>query len=151
MEYDSAKDTKEHIKKVSDYLHGVSGILETRGLNHDASKLQSPEKEIFDVVTPLLKDMTYGSDEYKKALAQMGPALKHHYENNRHHPEHFENGVNGMTLIDLIEMICDWKAASERHADGDIYKSLEINKRRFGISDQLAVVLENTVDWLWEK
>jgi hypothetical protein len=37
----------------------------------------------------------------------MAPALKHHYENNRHHPEHFKNNIDDMNLIDLIEMLCD--------------------------------------------
>jgi hypothetical protein len=48
-------------------------------------------------------------------------------------------------------MLCDWKAAGERHADGSITKSLEINKKRFGISDQLASILDNTRKELgWE-
>lgn len=68
--------------------------------------------------------------------------------NNRHHPEHFVNGMNDMNLIDLIEMICDWKASSERHADGDIYKSIEINQKRFGYSDDVKSLLKNTVDYL---
>ena len=51
-------------------------------------------------------------------------------------------------LIDLVEMICDWKAASERHADGDIYKSIEINQQRFGYSDELKIILKNTIDFL---
>lgn len=54
--------------------------------------------------------------------------------------------VNGMNLIDLLEMKCDWKAASERHADGDIRRSIEINTKRFGLSDQLTQILTNTVD-----
>ena len=50
-----------------------------------------------------------------------------------------------MTLVDLVEMLCDWAAATERHADGDIIKSLEINGERFGMTEQLATILENTV------
>ena len=53
-----------------------------------------------------------------------------------------------MNLIDLLEMICDWKAATLRHDDGDIYKSLEINHQRFGYSYQLHHILKNTVDWI---
>jgi len=60
-----------------------------------------------------------------------------------------ELGVNGMTLIDLIEMLCDWKAASERHRDGCIRKSIEINTKRFTLSQQLAKILENTVSVLY--
>ena len=53
-----------------------------------------------------------------------------------------------MNLIDLLEMIGDWKAASERHADGDVCKSLLINKERFDYSDELYYILKNTVDFL---
>ena len=34
-------------------------------------------------------------------------ALQHHYQKNRHHPEAFERGVDGMTLVDLVEMVCE--------------------------------------------
>jgi hypothetical protein len=50
-----------------------------------------------------------------------------------------------MNLIDLVEMLCDWYAASKRHNDGDIMKSIEINQKRFGFSDDLRQILENTV------
>jgi len=33
-----------------------------------------------------------------------------------------------------------------RHNDGDIMKSIEINKERFGLSDQLAQILRNSVE-----
>jgi Family of unknown function (DUF5662) len=68
----------------------------------------------------------------------MGEGLKHHYEANRHHPGHFDDGVNGMTLVDVIEMLADWKAATERRADGDLAKSLEIQRERFSLCDQLV-------------
>ena len=54
-------------------------------------------------------------------------------------------------LIDLIEMICDWKAASERHADGNVYKSIEINQERFGYSDELKNIFNNTVDFIYTE
>ena len=53
--------------------------------------------------------------------------------------------VLGMSLFDLIEMICDWRAATRRHADGDILKSIEINQKRFGYSDELKQIFYNTV------
>jgi len=48
-------------------------------------------------------------------------------------------------------MLADWKAATERHDDGDLAKSLEIQRERFGISDQLVAILRNTAEhfgWL---
>lgn len=55
-----------------------------------------------------------------------------------------DRGITGMTLLDLVEMFCDWKAATERHADGSITKSIRINKDRFHITPQLTEILENT-------
>ena len=56
-----------------------------------------------------------------------------------------QSRINGMSLIDVIEMLADWKAAGMRHSDGSIEKSLEINRKRFGVSDQLFRILSNTV------
>lgn len=144
MGYDSKADTLLHIKRVSELMTEASIELINRANVHDNSKLESPEKEMFDEFTPKLKDCTYGSEEYKGYLSGLKVALDHHYANNSHHPEHYENGVNGFDLFDLMEMFFDWKAATERHADGNIYKSIEINKERFNLSDQTCDMFVNT-------
>ena len=154
MTYDSRVDTLMHSQRVGELMIALAKEILDRSHCHDRSKTESPEVEIFNEYTPKLKDLTYGSIEYKEALSAMGPALKHHYAENQHHPEHRPNGINGMTLVDLVEMLADWKAATERHADGALGRSLEINKKRFDISDQLALVLENTAihfGWLDER
>ena len=147
--YDSTQATEEHKKSVIHFMSVAIQNLAARATEHDRSKLVSPEKDIFDEFTPKLKDSTYGSDEYKGYLVSMGEALKHHYENNSHHPEHYVNGIDGMSLLDLIEMFCDWQAATLRHADGDIEKSIEINRERFGMTDQLHSIFMNTLRELW--
>lgn len=144
--YDSRIDTLLHIKRVSELLMECSQELLDRAKVHDQSKLESPEKEGFDEYTPKLKDSTYGSEEYFQFLKGLKTALAHHYANNTHHPEHYKNGINGFDLFDLIEMLMDWKAATERHDDGDINKSLQINKERFGIDEQLTSILQNTIN-----
>lgn len=58
------------------------------------------------------------------------------------------SSINNMNLVDLVEMLCDWKAASERHNDGNINKSIETNCKRFGLSPQLANIFYNTVETL---
>jgi hypothetical protein len=143
--YSSKDDTLEHIANVEELIETIKDELCNRQYHHDESKLQSPEVEIFDEYTPKLKETTYGSDEYKQYLKEMSFALTHHYAVNRHHPEHFNNNVSHMNLVDLIEMICDWKAATLRHTDGDILKSIEINQKRFGYSDELKQILINTI------
>ncbi|MGI5060542.1 hypothetical protein E4N89_06100 [Treponema denticola] len=151
MKYDSTKDTLIHIKRVNELLLQFTKEIIDRAIQHDNSKLQEPEKPLFDKMTPLLKGLTYGSDDYKKALDELKPALDHHYANNSHHPEHYKNGIDDFTLIDLVEMFIDWKAASERHDDGDIFRSIEINKNRFGISEQLCKILKNTAAKIMEE
>jgi hypothetical protein len=146
MEYDSTADTLKHIKRVNELLLMAAKELMDRAVKHDASKLASPEKECFDIITPRLKSSTYGSDEYKATMEAFKPAIDHHQKTNTHHPEYYENGINGFDLFDLMELFFDWKAASERHADGDILRSIQINKERFGYSDQLANIMINTVD-----
>lgn len=113
MKYDCTLDVKEHIRKVAYWLDDIAHQLQGRAKNHDASKLRPPEKAIFDEYTPKLKELTFGTPEYQSALAGMGEGLAHHYAHNRHHPEHFPNGVNDMTLVDIVEMVCDWMAACE--------------------------------------
>lgn len=147
--YSSKKDTKKHINRVAHYLHLCKKEIVKKAKQHDYDKLHNKvEKKLFDEYTPKLKNCTYGSDEYKNFLEGLKEGLNIHYANNRHHPEHFENGIQGMNLLDLLEMICDWKAASERHNNGDIYKSIEINQERFGYSDELKIIFINTIDFL---
>jgi len=147
----SCAEVVKHVKNVKRYLNVIAKRLKDRGLKHDQSKTEDPEVSIFAEYTPKLKKSTYGSDEYNKFLQEMKSALDHHYAQNRHHPEHFKNGLDDMTLVDLIEMLCDWKAATLKHNDGNILKSLEINAKRFNISPQLYNVLKNTVEQLFEE
>jgi hypothetical protein len=142
---DSRLDTYKHIQAVQGFVGRVVDSLLRRQRDHDQSKLVSPEVEIFNEYTPKLATSTYGSDEYKSFLAGMKPALDHHYAANSHHPEHFVDGVRGMSLLDLTEMLCDWKAATMRHNDGDIRRSIEINQKRFGYTDELKQILLNTL------
>jgi hypothetical protein len=118
--------------------------LKNRGVIHDASKLQNPEKEIFEKYTKCLKETTYGSPKYDSYLKEMHVALEHHYACNSHHPQFFKNGIDGMSLLDIMEMFCDWKAATERHADGNLSKSIKHNEKRFAISEQLIKIFQNT-------
>jgi hypothetical protein len=122
MKYSSKKDTLKHIRQVRKNIGIILRELRLRGKLHDMSKVQSPEKYGLDIFAPI----------------QTVPT--------RHEslPEHYEQGIRGMSLIDLLEMFCDWYAATKRHNNGDIMKSISINQERFGYSDDLKAVFENT-------
>jgi hypothetical protein len=54
------------------------------------------------------------------------------------------SAVNEMNLLQLVEMFCDWKAATLRHNNGNLRKSIEHNADRFGMAEQLEKIFENT-------
>lgn len=149
--YDSTLDTMKHSRRVDQLLLQFVGALQDRVTRHDLSKMEPPEKAVFDRVTPLLKTSTYGSEAYKASLVDMGEGLTHHYSQNRHHPEHYAGGIADMTLVDVVEMLADWKAATERHDNGSLARSFPLQEERFGISPQLLAILRNTAEafgWL---
>lgn len=115
-----------------------------RGVVHDFSKYSKMEVMGYSKLLPKLKGTTYGSEEYKDLLKQLKPVLDHHYQNNKHHPEFFKNGIKDMCLYDVVEMYIDWKVSCKKHSDGNLSKSLIVNKDRFKISEELYLILKNT-------
>jgi hypothetical protein len=138
-------ETMKHIRNVQRCINIILNELIDRAEKHDQTKLESPEVEGFTIVTPKLAGSTYGSEEYKGFLAELKPTLEHHYSRNRHHPENHKSGINDMNIIDICEMLCDWKAATIRHTNGNLKKSIEYNKDRFDMSSQLVKILENSI------
>lgn len=157
---DVMRETVAHVRRVGNLMLDAVENLQRRAMRHDDSKFSPEEFEAFAAETPTLKGLTYGSQEYKEALARLGPALKHHYANNNHHPEHYDPhgiglgaGIYRMDLLTLIEMLADWKAATERHADGSLPKSIAQNAKRFGYDDRMACLLAKTaanLGWITE-
>jgi hypothetical protein len=143
---DYQKDTSEHIAAVREWMDNAINQLEGRAYTHDSSKLKEPEASGFAAMMAdaRLSELTYGSDEYRAVLREHKPTINHHYAHNDHHPEHDVDGVRGMSLLSLLEMLCDWKAATARMKDGDMAASLRHNQDRFRISDDVQRILENT-------
>lgn len=145
------RDTCQHIALVSLFMAQVKDELKVRAERHDESKLYEPERSIFRENTAKRDSVVYGSVEYYEHLRSVRVALNHHYANNRHHPEHHLSGIRGMNLVDLIEMLCDWMSASMKEANGDparVRHVIHLNQERFGYSDEMAGILNNTVSHL---
>lgn len=107
-------DTLIHRQQIQQHLHQITNILTKRGQTHDESKLTPEELNEYTKITPKLRKHKYGTPKYQTLSKQLKNALKHHHNKNPHHPEHYTNGIKDMTLIDLIEMIADWRAAYTR-------------------------------------
>jgi hypothetical protein len=139
---------KADVKKLMDR---VADDIRWRGEAHDDSKLEEPEKSIFDKVSPKLKGMAYSVEpdsEYQKMLKEMKPATDHHYSANDHHPEHYKGGIGEMSMVALLELMLDWCAASSQGKDGCIFKSIKMNKERFKYGDEIENLMINTARYL---
>lgn len=142
--YDSTVDAVAHIKNIQKVIEKVIKELEKRAVEHDKSKLSDPEKDTYDKYIPELRKFKYGSPEYLDVRKKMNKeGLAHHFEVNRHHPEHFKNGIDDMNLVDVMEMVCDWYAASMK-SDTSFEGGFKQNAERFGISEQLCSIMINT-------
>ena len=149
MKGSSKESTLEHKLVVCSIINNFIIELMNRGLVHDNAKLEDPDVSLFDTYTPKLANCVYGSEEYQGFLTALKPALDHHYAHYRHHPEHFKNGCADMNILDIVEMLADWKAATLRHNDGNILKSLEHNRTRFRLDEvSLYDILLNSVELL---
>lgn len=83
----------------------------------------------------------YGSKEYENLLEQNKDIINSHYSKNDHHVEHFNN-YKQMSLLALIEMVADWKVASNQHPNGDLERSFAIAKIRYNLSDEIITFLK---------
>ena len=152
--FDSKPETLEHKARVEYYIQQITTELDLRGKLHDESKLYEPEKSILDKMSLNLSKVKYGSKEYEaqREKPEFQKYLNHHYKNNRHHIEYHKKGVEDMNLIDLIEMLADWQASTERTMNGDLKKSIKYNQEKHGYPDIIQQILLNTVEYLkWEN
>jgi hypothetical protein len=140
-EGDNTIATLQHMRRVQHLLCDFAIGLLRRGQHHDDSKLGPVEKPHFDRESPMLSG-DFGSAAYEAALSRLTVALRHHYAHNSHHPEHYPDGIAGMDLYDLIEMVLDWKASSERRPIVDM--GLEQAFSRFAVEPQLQAIIRNT-------
>lgn len=83
-------------KKLMDVNPAFALAIAKRGRLHDSSKLDEMEFQHL------------WSDDKKFEVA-----LKHHHIGNSHHPEHYQNGIYGMSDLDICEMVCDVIARSQ--------------------------------------
>ena len=137
--------TEAHIDKIKSFLTDFIQRLTYRADVHDASKFSEEEMvplQKMQELTDREGQVPYDSAKYKERLKILKPMLDHHYANNSHHPEHYENGVDGMDLLDVVEMFMDWKAASERGEESAM--NITAATKRYKVSPQLESIFRNT-------
>jgi hypothetical protein len=136
----------DHLMRVQLHMNKIINNLLSRLVCHDSSKYNTEEISLI-IGKAMLNNTTYGSAEYNIALKSVQDGVLSHYSKNTHHPEHYVNGIVGMSLFDLLEMLADWKSAGEQNG-GDILSSLTINIDRYNIPEPIAKIISNTIQEL---
>ena len=130
---------------VMKYLNEFIHDLVKRAEEHDSSKFSEAEMPHLAGIAEEVGKFAYGTPEHDAMREKYSSIFAEHYRQNRHHPEHFQNGVDDMTLVDLLEMLADWKAASLRMGQGgSIENSIKVGTEKYNLSPQLVKILENT-------
>lgn len=142
-----------HLRGVQSWMRHVVTLWVARMVTHDQSKYSTPELPLIHEKARL-DSLPFNTPEYHAALAKIKEAVKAHYECNAHHPEHYPDGVLDMSLLDLLEMICDWRVAAEMNGT-ELTESFDSCVERFKIPPDLRRILLNTyreMEWIyWEK
>ena len=140
--------TADHITAVEDNLVVFAGELITRAGAHDRSKFEDVELgPLADMIKVEEREgkVEFGTPEYAARTAMLDGMWRNHVAHNDHHPEHFDDGITGMNLLQIVEMLCDWQAAS---AQRDPSKTMNITfcVEKYGIPPMLEQILRNTAD-----
>lgn len=139
------EDTLDHKTKIGTLMLDISRDIMQRALVHDNSKLLDPtECEGFSNYD--LSTVPFNSPEFNEMKKKMEPAIDHHVTTNRHHMEYHGCDVTNVTLVDLLEMLCDWRAAGMRRSDSSIERSIETMGDRYNLSEDLRKILKNTAE-----
>lgn len=137
----------QHIANVQLRMEKLSLELEKRSMEHDKSKLEEPEHSSWLFMDRNSSKPKYGTKEYVEKMKKYQSVFQAHYKDprNRHHPEHWANGVYDMNLIDILEMLCDWVSYKENLSYAEASKIISENCKRFGFDEQLESLLRNTL------
>ena len=137
-----------HKKKVKDRMLFLAKEIIKRAEEHDNSKLKAPEINWLIEMDKEPK-VEYGTPEYFEKMKRWDKFFKHHYKNNSHHPDHYVQGVYGMTIVDLVEMMCDVVSYIEELHVCQTSKIIKEQKERFDIDEGIAQILINTLNYYY--
>lgn len=138
------KSILKHKESVHNRLSFLAAELKKRAEIHDNSKLCMPEVGYLIDMDKEGK-VDYGSEAYFEKMEKWDCFFKHHYKENTHHPDHYQLGINDMTIVDLCEYMIDVVSYFEDLHVADAINTIDAQQARFGLSEQVANVLKNTL------
>lgn len=128
----------QHTAHLRALMGRIAALIVERGAVHDLSKLNTDEFEGFARINRVAREQKFGSPEYEAAMERERPTIDLHFSRNRHHPErprligeaaererglpddatyHYAVAAASMEWLDIVEMVCDWRAAQLGYGD----------------------------------
>lgn len=101
-----------------------STALLLRCETHDMSKLQNLDE--FMSLATIVEDLSDMRDVTHVLSESQEKAISLHWENNRHHPEYFEN-PNDMSKLDIMEQVCDCHARGKQFGSANVTSFFNAN------------------------
>lgn len=149
-----------HVAYVRLALSTVEQAIQRRGLRHDLSKMLDDEFAGFSRINAAARINKFGSPEYKEGMKREKRTIDLHFSRNTHHAEFYaehtdalvnNRGAEGMTFLDIIEMVCDWWGAGKGYDDPRPWLvSVELNFQQKGkfLSPEQLWLAQQVADFL---
>lgn len=136
-----------HHRHVSYLLRELAREFERRADLHDLTVLELDEFEGRVRIQHIVRTYPYDSPEYRESIKNEG-SLQLHYHRNSHHPEHWADGVKGMTFIDFVEMVIDWAGAARTYKNTSFEDGLKGQIERFKLQPEHLYLIRLIAGWL---
>ena len=120
----------EYLETEGATLHAQN--LRKRALVHDNSKINNKNELI--ALSKIINDKSTMRDSSVPISSIMKDAIKLHWQNNSHHPEHFKSVID-MSKLDIMEMCCDWHARSMQYGSDFLSFVKKRQEERFHFPD----------------
>lgn len=144
--------TLAHIELVKQNLlrmEGYEGLslveLTERAIEHDQSKFSEEEREGYIWLTWMYQNRAVSQPNFIRNRVEK--SLQRHRQSNRHHPEAHSN-PNDMSLLDLVEMVCDWTAVAQQIGESSALAWARANIKRWPFSAASQEKVFNIIDEL---
>lgn len=141
-------DTLMHVAEVQERLEDMIHDLRKRGLCHDRTKFQELEFDTFCRTRPRFKGVKFGTPDYDAVVEEAREAVEHHHHHNRHHTTYYDGGIEDMNLLDVLEMLADWRAAARRSKGQSFEESLPKAFERYNVPEVLREMIGRTIQYL---
>lgn len=140
----TTKSIRNHKRNVRKRMLFIADEIIKRADMHDDSKLDYPE---LGWLVAMDKEgrAPYGSEAYFEKMKRWDCFFKHHYRENTHHPDHYDDKTYGMNIIDIVEMMCDVISYFDELESTKAFEIIDEQAERFGLSEELASILKATL------